>query len=32
LKGDETIVEQPDVSLQDGQVITPVESQHGSKE
>jgi multidrug efflux pump subunit AcrA (membrane-fusion protein) len=32
LKGDETIVEQPDVSLQDGQVITPVESQHESKD
>jgi RND family efflux transporter MFP subunit len=31
LKGDETIVEQPDVSLQEGQIITPVESQHGSK-
>jgi len=26
LNGGETIVEQPDVSLQDGQVITPVES------
>lgn len=32
LKGDETIVEQPDVSLEDGQVITPVESQHESKD
>jgi len=28
LSGDETIVEQPDVSLEDGQVVTPVESQH----
>ena len=27
LKGGETVVKQPDVSLQDGQVVTPVESQ-----
>jgi RND family efflux transporter MFP subunit len=26
LKGDETVVKQPDVSLEDGQVVTPVES------
>jgi len=30
LSGSETIVEQPDVSLQDGQVVTPVESQHAT--
>ena len=28
LSGGETVVEQPDVSLQDGQVGDPVESQH----
>lgn len=28
LNGGETIVAQPNVSLQDGQVVTPVESQH----
>ncbi|MDP9174587.1 MAG: efflux RND transporter periplasmic adaptor subunit [Planctomycetota bacterium] len=31
LSGGETIVEQPDVSLHDGQVITPVEAQHAPK-
>jgi RND family efflux transporter MFP subunit len=31
LSGGETIVEQPDVSLQDGQVVTPVEAQHAPK-
>jgi RND family efflux transporter MFP subunit len=30
LSGDQTIVEQPDVSLQDGQVVTPVEAQTGA--
>lgn len=30
LSGGELIVEQPDVSLQDGQMIVPVESQHGT--
>ena len=30
LSGGETVVEQPDVSLQDGQVVTPVESKHGA--
>jgi multidrug efflux pump subunit AcrA (membrane-fusion protein) len=28
LNGGEIVVEQPDVSLQDGQVVTPVESKH----
>ena len=28
LSGGEMVVKQPDVSLQDGQVVTPVESQH----
>lgn len=31
LRGDETIVEQPDVSLEDGEVVTPVEAQHAPK-
>ena len=31
LSGGETIVEQPDVSLEDGQVVTPVESQHATR-
>ena len=31
LNGDETVVEQPDVSLHDGQVVTPVEAQTGLK-
>jgi len=31
LNGGETIVEQPDVSLQDGQVVTPVESKHETR-
>jgi multidrug efflux pump subunit AcrA (membrane-fusion protein) len=31
LSGGDTIVEQPDVSLQDGQVVTPVESQHATQ-
>jgi RND family efflux transporter MFP subunit len=31
LSGDETVVAQPDVSLQDGQVVTPVESPHASQ-
>ena len=30
LSGSETIVEQPDVSLEDGQVVTPVESEHAT--
>ena len=30
LSGDQTIVEQPDVSLQDGQVVTPVEAHTGA--
>jgi len=30
LNGDETVVQQPDVSLQDGQVVTPVEAQTGA--
>ncbi|MDB5291680.1 MAG: hypothetical protein JWL69_2921, partial [Phycisphaerales bacterium] len=28
LSGGETVVKQPDVSLQDGQVVTPVESKN----
>lgn len=28
LSGNETVVKQPDVSLQDGQVVTPVEADH----
>ncbi|HSZ59977.1 MAG TPA: HlyD family efflux transporter periplasmic adaptor subunit, partial [Tepidisphaeraceae bacterium] len=28
LSGNETVVKQPDVSLQDGQVVTPIESQN----
>jgi multidrug efflux pump subunit AcrA (membrane-fusion protein) len=31
LSGGETVVEQPDVSLQDGQIVTPVESEHATK-
>jgi hypothetical protein len=31
LSGGETVVEQPAVSLQDGQVVTPVESTHATK-
>jgi len=31
LKGSETIVEEPDVSLQDGEVVTPVESKHEAR-
>jgi RND family efflux transporter MFP subunit len=31
LNGGETVVEQPAVSLQDGQVVTPVESTHATK-
>lgn len=31
LNGGETIVEQPDVSLQDGQVVTPVQSKHATR-
>lgn len=30
LTGDEAIVEQPSVSIQDGQVVVPVESQHAT--
>jgi hypothetical protein len=30
LSGDETVVEQPDVSLQDGQVVKAVEAQTGA--
>ena len=32
LSGSETIVEQPNVSLEDGQVVTPVESQHATQQ